>query len=250
MTIIFLIAALLCFGYYIYIAAYAGFSSSFISFWLAAGICFFLLGLFWFLGKKYDIFAYIPKLLKLIVMLCVAICLCIFLAVEGFILTKMNSQPEGKTEYLIVLGAQVRGERVTKSLAKRLDAAIEYMNENPDTKVIVSGAQGTGEDISEAEAMRRYLVARSIDESLIIMEEKSTSTKENLKYSYELIQDKSAKIAVVTNNFHVYRALKLAKKQGIDNVQGLAASADNRLLVNYMVREFFAVLKEKVAGNI
>lgn len=250
MSIIFGVLAFLCFGYYVIIASYAGFSSSFIGFWLTAGICFLVLAILWILGKKYGVFEMIPRVLKIIVLCFAIVCIGFFGIVEGLILSKVSSEPKQSADYLIVLGAQVRGERVTKSLAKRLDTAIEYMKDNPDTKVIVSGAQGTGEDISEAEAMRRYLMARGIDESFIIMEENSTSTKENLEYSYKLVGDKSAHIAVVTNNFHVYRAVSLAEKLGIKNVEGLAAPSDKRLFINYMVREFFAVVKEKAVGNL
>ena len=69
------------------------------------------------------------------------------------------------------------------TLARRLDAALAYLEENPKAYVVVSGGQGAGEDISEAEAMRRYLAARGIEESRILMEDKSMSTLENFLFS-------------------------------------------------------------------
>lgn len=250
MSIIFGVFAIVCLGYYIFAASYAGIHSSFLSFWLMAAIGFLILMIFWYFAKKYSLFVYIPKLIKILVPVLLIIGVVLFLFVEGLIISKMNAKPSESVDYIIVLGAQVRGERVTKSLAKRLDAAIAYVNDNPETIILVSGGQGTGEDITEAEAMKRYLLDKNIKETLIIKEENSTSTKENLIFSKQLIQEDSASIAIVTNNFHVYRAVALAKQLGIDNVQGLAAPADNRLLLNYMMREFFAVVKEKSLGNI
>lgn len=163
---------------------------------------------------------------------------------ECMIISKMNSKAADDADYIVVLGAQVRGERITKSLAKRLDAAYDYLIENEDTKVICTGGQGTGEDISEAFAEKRYLMEKGIAEDRIIMEDKSTSTYENLKFTLEIIGDKDAKIAIVTNNFHVYRAVLLGKYVGFKNVDGIAGDSDNRLLLNYMVREGLALFKE------
>lgn len=250
MSIIFVILAFLCLGYYVYTVSYAGVSSSFLGFWLITAICLIVIAILWNYAKKTTLFVYIPGFVKIAAIFFVLICLTIFAVVEGLIISKMNSRPDANIDYLIVLGAQVRGERVTKSLAKRLDKAIEFLQDNPDTKVIVSGGQGEGEDLTEAEAMKRYLVAHGINEELVIKEEKSTSTKENLVFSYDMVEDKEKKLAIVTNNFHVYRALKLADKLGLENVEGLAAPSDNRLLVNYMVREFFALSKAKISGSL
>ena len=138
---------------------------------------------------------------------------------ECMIISKMNSKAADDADYIVVLGAQVRGERITKSLAKRLDAAYDYLIENEDTKVICTGGQGTGEDISEAFAEKRYLMEKGIAEDRI-------------------------KIAIVTNNFQVYRAVLLGKYVGFKNVDGIAGDSDNRLLLNYMVREGLALFKE------
>lgn len=243
MSIIFGVLALLCFIYYVFAVSYAGFASSFLSFWLFCTIVFLLIA---FAFK----FIHPPKIIKVVTLIIFFIGVTIFAIVEGFIISEMNSEPDTKVDYLIVLGAQVRGEKVTKSLAKRLDQAIIYLNDNKDTKVIVSGGQGVGEDITEAAAMKRYLLAQNIEEERIILEDRSTSTNENLKFSYSLIENKTSKIGIVTNNFHVYRAVNIAEKIGIKNVEGLAAPSDNRLLLNYMFREFFAVVKAKCNGSI
>lgn len=234
--------SIFCIIYYIFAGSYAGFNSTFLNFWIIAAIIFAVLSLIFYFKT--------PKIIRLIIFVSIMFSFIFFLIVESLIYSYMTKEAEESASYIIVLGAQIRGERVTKSLAKRLDEAVGYLDENPNCMVIVSGGQGQGENITEAEAMKRYLINKNIDKSRIIKEDKSTSTKENLIFSYEMIEDKEKSIGVVTNNFHVYRAVKLAKKIGIKNVSGLAADADNKLLLNYMVREFFAIIKEKIAGNI
>lgn len=248
--IICFIMAVFCFGYYAYAATYAGFRSAFLFFWLLAGIAFLLIALLFKLNEKQNIFMRIPKFVRVAAVLLMVLGAGVFCIAEALIITRLQAEPKENVDYLIVLGAQVKGTRVSKSLAKRLDEAADYLAKNENTKVIVSGGQGVGEDITEAEAMSRYLLDKGIDSSRIIKEEESTSTKENLVFSYEKIAEKGSSIAIVSNNFHIYRAEKLAKKIGIQEPQGLAAPTDSHLFLNYMVREGLALIKEKLQGNI
>lgn len=237
-------------AYYIVAASYAGTGSSFLFFWLAAFAGFLILAVLFYISGKRGWSEHIPKALKIIAVALVSIGVLVFAILEGMIISRINSVPEKDVDYLVVLGAQVRGAKVTKSLAGRLDAAFEYASGHDDVIVIVSGGQGTGEDISEAEAMKRYLMDAGLSSERIIMEDKSTTTKENLVFSRDKMDNPDAVAGVVTNNFHVYRAMKLAEKSGYKNVQGLAGRSDKILLVNYMVREAFALLKEYMVGNI
>lgn len=241
---LFTIMAFLCLGYYIFAASYAGVSSAFLTFWLIAAIGFTILTIICVLHKKKSILLIIPKWLRIAICIIIIVGIAVFATMECMIISKMNSKADAGADYIVVLGAQVRGERITKSLAKRLDAAYDYLIENENTNVICTGGQGTGEDISEAYAEKRYLMEKGIAEDRIIMEDKSTSTYENLKFTLEIIGDKDAKIAIVTNNFHVYRAVLLGKYVGFKNVEGIAGDSDNRLLLNYMVREGLALFKE------
>lgn len=250
MGILFGILSVVCLVYYIIAASYAGTGSSFLNFWLAAFIGFFLMAVFFYFAGKRDLLQHIPKAVKAAAVIIFAVGVLLFAVLEGMIISKINAQPDGNVEYLVVLGAQVRGTKVTKSLARRLDAAYKYAKEHEDVLVIVSGGQGKGEDLSEAEAMKKYLVKLGLSEGRIIMEDKSTTTKENLIFSYEKIGNPDAKVAVVTNNFHVYRAMKLARKLNYKDVQGLAGRSDEVLFINYMAREAFAILKEYLVGNI
>ena len=162
--------------------------------------------------------------------------------------------PERDADYVIVLGAQVRGTRITKSLRYRLDIALEYLEENPSAKVIVSGGQGSGEDISEAAAMKGYLIERGLEAERILLEDRSVNTAENIRFSKELIEadggSEEASVVIATNSFHVFRALRIAAKQGLTQVSGLSARNDQILMASYYVRECLAIIKDFLWGNI
>ena len=147
---------------------------------------------------------------------------------------------------VIVLGCGIRGERVSVGLAKRLNKAAEYHKKNPDAVIIVSGGQGPQEDITEALAMKRYLVDKGIDESKIIMEEKSTSTITNFRYSREIMEREGlslSSVVFVTNAYHVYRAASYAKDEGFLEVNHLGTDIIwYTIPMNYM-REMLAVMK-------
>lgn len=251
MTIIFGILAGICFGYYLIMVSYAGVHTAFASVWLAGTVCFTILAILpRALARRGIKF---PVWLKSAAVAVFCLLLLLFLAVEGCIVSGMISKPKENLDYVIVLGAQVRGTTITKSLRRRLEKACEYLNENPDTVVVVSGGQGKGEDLSEAQCMKDYLIEYGISEDRILMEDKSVNTAENIEFSMEKIKEHSKKespqVGVVTNNFHVYRAVAVAEKSGYQ-VSGIAAKSDKILFVNYMIREFFAVVKYKCSGTI
>ena len=152
---------------------------------------------------------------------------------------------------LIVLGAAVQGDRVSSILAARLNEAADYAGENPDAVIIVSGGQGPQENLTEAAAMETYLIAKDISQERIIKEEQATSTFENFKYSKEILDSKLGDeytCAYVTNEFHCYRAGKIAEQAGID-ANGVSVKTEWwKLPVNYM-RESLAVVKLWVMGR-
>ncbi len=149
-------------------------------------------------------------------------------------------------ETVIVLGCGIRGERVSVGLAKRLNKAAEYHEKNPDAMIIVSGGQGPQEDIPEALAMKRYLVEKGISEDKIIMEDKSTSTITNFRYSREIMEEKGlslSSVVFVTNGYHVYRASSYAKDEGFIEISHLGTDIIwYTVPMNYM-REMLAVVK-------
>lgn len=199
------------------------------------------LGVFW---KKFC--ALVKRLWKRIwgkIALCVvgamaafAAGICVFFTVN---MISCSEKPLEKTEAVIILGCQVRGEEPSLMLKNRLDAALEVLRENPEAVCIASGGQGGGENISEAECMRRYLIENGIEDKRIFTEDKSTSTEENLAFSREILENLgiSDNIMIITSEFHQYRASIYAKKNGL---QTGAHSAKTPVwnLLNYWVREW------------
>ncbi|MDE6434901.1 MAG: YdcF family protein [Lachnospiraceae bacterium] len=159
-------------------------------------------------------------------------------------------EPEKEPDYLIVLGAQVRKTTPSLVLQYRIDKAAEYMLKHPDVIAIVSGGQGADEGISEALAMQDGLIAKGIEKERILMEDQSTSTKENLEFSKQYIDVEQNQVLVVTTDFHVLRAVGIAKKAGYQKVEGLAAKSVWYLIPSNYVREFMAVVKDKIVGNM
>lgn len=169
----------------------------------------------------------------------------VFLAVYG-----NTSSVTYEEDALIVLGAGIRGEAVSVTLANRLDAAAEYAAQNQNALIVVSGGQGPQEAISEALAMERYLIASGVEPERIIKEDASTSTYENFLYSKEIL-DKTLKhpykTAYVTNTFHLYRAGLAARAAGLDAAGCSARLEWYGVPVNYL-REVLAVLKTWILG--
>lgn len=180
--------------------------------------------------------------------LCASIALVIVL--EGFVLAGMNAAPPDGLDYLIVLGAKVNGDQPSLALEHRIAAAAEYLQANPGTVAIASGGRGSDEGISEAQCIRDGLVAAGIDEGRILMEDQSRRTSQNLKFSRDLIGDPETRVGLVTNNFHVFRATRLAQKAGYARVYGLAAPYGGLTLPHYMVREAACTVADFFLGNL
>ena len=131
----------------------------------------------------------------------------------------------------------------------QFNRSLQIVVENPDTIVIVSGGKGYNEPCTEAQGMFDYLVRRGIPAERILQEDKSTNTHQNLKFSSSLMESKSCSVGIVTNNFHIFRSIGLARKQGFTNVCGISAPSNSFFQPNNMLREFFGVMKDWMAGN-
>ena len=152
-----------------------------------------------------------------------------------------------KLDYVVVLGAGLIGERVTPLLASRIRTGIKIYSKHPGSKLIMSGGQGADEIVSEAFAMKNYALEQGVSEEDIIMEDKSTNTEENIKFSKRLMKDANSRFALVTNYYHVYRALVLAKTLGFRCI-GYGAPTKFYFTLNAFIREFigYLYLKRKV----
>ena len=169
----------------------------------------------------------------------------LFVAVlSGIILSDVRGDVDAPCDYVIVLGAGIRGETPSRTLADRLERTLEYMNKNPDCVAIVSGGQGEDEDITEALAMERYLISHGVQKDRIIKEEKSRNTHENMIYSREIIEELGGgKVAVISSDYHIYRARSLAENTGMTPVMLSARTELPILFTNCLLREAFALVK-------
>ena len=242
MYTIWLVLALICMGYYIVCATYAGVGSSFIFIWLLGAVFFGLVFAVRVLEIKGII--HVAKVLRICFIVIMATGASLFIFIEALIIKGMMAKPKDNCDYIIVLGCQIRGDHITRSLKNRLDVAVSYAIDNSDTTIIVSGGRGKGENTTEAFAM-----SKGIDGSRIIQEDKSTDTSENMKYSVQYIENKDSLVGIATNNFHIARSRLLARHAGLNNTCGMPAESDHVLFINYMVREAIGIVKDFVFGN-
>lgn len=224
------------------------------------GLC---IGLFVIYGRTFEValisslsFLYIllskinyrkHKLFRNVLLTGTAVGLILFIVIESLIISEMSSDDRAQTpvDYVIVLGTGLKGSELSATLKDRLDASLPYIHVNPQIPVIVSGGQGPGEDIPEAVAMERYLVRNGISKEQIIVERRSTTTKENLLFSQALLQEKGAlrtKIMIVTSDFHMYRSKLLAERIGFEPY-GISSDSPAHLKPTNMIREFLAMVK-------
>ena len=286
---VFTAAAVLCLVYYGVIVLYAGFGTSFAVLWLLIG------GFFGATAAGIHFYQKYPERVPLwlpvsFVTLC-ASGLMIVLVTQILIFGRIPAAAEPSLDYVIVLGAKVKPDgSLSKTLKLRLDQALEYMKENPETMLVLSGAKGDAEPCSEADAMETYLLGQGADPDHLLKEEQSFSTVENLAYSRVMIekqenlleQERKAeadrllraqgeiegvpetgapanntpvlarqpRVGIITSNFHLCRAAMIAKKQDYGTVYGIASEADKVLLVHFSLRDGIALLKDRLMGNL
>ena len=235
--------------YSIIIAAYSGIRTSFLWFWPFLGICCFAYAQFLRLAALHaqeKNRRFLPPLLTALFWFAF---LCLFLT-ECFLLHASEKEPAQDASHLIILGAQVRGDTPSLSLQARIDTAAEFLLAHPEVTAICSGGQGTGENKSEAAAIRDGLLSAGISADRILLEEASTNTVENLRFCQPLLPSPDTPAMIVTNDFHCLRAGLIAKKCGYANSSTLAARQFLLTTPHYFVREFFALLKDFLAGNL
>ena len=210
-----ILCSLFCFGYcFLVFSIRTG--THFYLVWAAGGLFFIALTLF----LHFDIWHKLPPALQKISACAFILCLLLFVVVEGCIISGFRAKGEKNLDYIIVLGAKVRQDGPSAVLKFRLDEAYDY------------------------------LTGRGIAPERIIMEDKATDTSENIAFSSEFLDMENDSVGIVTNNFHVFRGVHLAKHQGIRNVCGISANSDIFFLLNNMIREFAGVMKDLIYGNL
>lgn len=197
------------------------------------------------------VFRFCKKTVKIAVSVIAGLCAAALLVIEIPIVKATVDKPDPGADYIIVLGAAVYGVEPSITLQHRLEGAARYLDENPEAKAVASGGQGAGEDISEAECMRRYLTEHGIAPERIFIEDQSTSTKENLAFSKAVIKTDGgdvSNVAVVSSGYHLYRAKKMASMLGM-HATGVAGSDGYPIYMFGMyLREAAAVLKLWIFG--
>jgi len=243
-----ILLGIVCILYFAGYCIWAGIQNMFTFVWAVLGIFFILFGV---MHKHF--LAGVPPWLRRIEQVflgIVLICAVGFSVLLGFLISEGKKAPAKNADYLVVLGAHVYGEKMSTNLQYRVEAAGKYLKSNPETKVVLSGGQGLGEDISEAEAMRRYLEANGIAAGRILLEDTSVNTEENISNSAKLIGDMEKTVVLVSNDFHIFRAKRIARKQGFRNVEGLGARTVIYTVPNSYAREVAAVIKYRICGQI
>lgn len=241
-----LIIGIIFIVYFLCIEFFTGHGTNFYFIWLIMGV---VLLVFSFTCRMGWI-EQLPIWMRRGALICCAIGLFCFAFVEALIISGFNAKGVADLDYIIVLGAQLKPSGPSKVLKMRLDKAYDYLIENPDTKVIVSGGQGSNEPDTEAQGMFEYLLGLGIEESRIIKEDKSSNTIQNILYSSNFLNAETDSVGIVSNNFHIFRATRIAKANGYKKVYGIAAPSYIFLQPNNMFREFFGVVKDFMFGNM
>ena len=235
-------------AYYLALGIFVRFGQSLQYLWLLGGGLCIARYLYWRQVEKSGRYPAHRKLLRALRLLfCLA--LAFFLTVEGVILCGGMMEAEQGLDYIVVLGARVNGREPSGSLRNRIQVGVEYLRDNPQTIAVLSGGQGSDEEISEARCMYENMLAAGIDPARLILEEQSTDTAANLRNSRALIPE-GASVGLVTNNFHIFRALALARNQGWEDVHGVPVATTLFSLPHYLMREFVGVVYETVRGNL
>jgi uncharacterized SAM-binding protein YcdF (DUF218 family) len=217
---------------------------TFAEFYLALGLLLITLGIYQRKNKK-DYILIKPSKIKTVIKICFSIGLVSVVIIESLIIQSAIIKNKQKSDYLIILGAGLRGDIPSMALSQRLFTSLEYIKINPTVKIVVSGGRGPGESITEAEAMKYFLIKHGVNKDQIIKEEQSVNTFENMKFTAEILRKTDKKenieVTIITNNFHVLRAKFLAQRQGL-KAYGYPAPLHPMLVPTCFAREYLAVI--------
>lgn len=190
---------------------------------------------------------YIYNFIETSVYLIVTYLECILIATIIIAIKSVKKKIKNNKDYIIILGCKIKRDgSLTPLLKGRVDRAIEFRNEQlkstgKDLIFVPSGGKGNDEIISEAEAMKNYLLEQGIKEKNILVENKSKNTYENIKFSNKLINDKKSNIGFSTTNYHVMRVGLIATEQGL-KLDGIGSKTKLYFWINAFIREFIGTL--------
>lgn len=246
MNNLFLAAGVLCVAYYLACGFGVRFGQSMLWVWLVLGLLFLARYALVRVSVARGVPLPYPAWLICSVRVGCAALLAVFLVVEGVILAGSGGNCPANVDYLLILGAKTG----SVTIEGRTAVAAEYLKNNPETIAIATGGKGTDEQLSEGAYIRKRLIELGIDESRILLEDRSSSTVENMRFARALIAEEDASIGIVSNDYHVFRAKGLARKVFSGEIYGLPMRSKPLTFPHYMMREFFAVAADALAGNM
>jgi len=229
----------------LFLSLIPGFRFSIVLCLAAAGLCV----LFYFLLRSDSPFTH-----NLRIVLCAVLSVGILVAAVtfGFILRAAHPGTLPACRYVIVLGAGVNGTEPSLTLRERIDATYDYLSKNPEAVAILSGGQGEHEQITEASCMYLELTEMGVRSNRLILEERSTSTIENLRFSLDAVEAETGfrpnRIGIISSEYHLFRATQFAKELDLEAVGIPAKTTWFPLRLNYYLREIVAVWKYLILG--
>ena len=235
--------------WYVFTFLMAGYSFS-------ALVCVCLIGILLFYNICYMSRKRFPKTTKVVkglftFLLCIGL---LVVSVTEVLIIRASLGDKAETcEYMVVLGAKVRQDGPSVSLMDRIKAAADYMEAHPEVIAIVSGGQGSDEPMTEARCMYENLVKLGVDPSRIWLEDQATSTWENLRFTLDLIEEKTGqrptKIGLLSSEYHLFRAKLFAKECGVEAVGIPAHTSRISQMVNHFMREVAGVWHYIILGG-
>lgn len=203
--------------------------------------------LFEYVYKKHLLHIF-PKGIQRFLLMMFVVGISFFCVVESYIIYIGQQVTTTQSTTVLILGAQLNGKEISRSLRHRLDSALQFYERYPNATFIVSGGQGPNEAISEAQAMRDYLVKQGMNPKQILLEATSRNTQENIQNTYALYAkdylNNEKGLTVITNDFHMARTRFIAKQNGITNISAFPAKTDMDLVPVFYFREFFGFCKD------
>ena len=203
------------------------------------------------IGVRFPVFARVTTRIFTVVLI---VGLLVVGITEGIIIHASFGSPKESVDYIVVLGAKVNPNGPSVSLWDRIHGAGKYLREHPHVTAILSGGQGSDEPMTEAECMYRELVKLGIEPERLWIEDRATSTWENINFTLDLIEQNTgtrpARLGVLSSEYHLFRASLFAKKCGVDEFVGIPART-SRLsqMINHFMREVAGVWHYIILGG-
>lgn len=264
-TTFFLLAGI-CIAYLMVILGYSGIGTSYWGIWLFFALLFIVMGVFTRQGNRER--DGMPRALPTFIFTSFGFGAAVFALILGLVVGETYKTPDTIPDYCIVMGARVYSDGISKTLMYRLDKAVELFKEDKDTIFVVAGGQEKGDAVPEALAMYNYLVMKGVPGSDMIIQAGSTSTADIISTALRQIvadsdrrkipkgpgdkvwaEDYVPSIGIITSDYHLLRAVRVAEKQGVEKPVPIGAESDDILFVHQCVRESLAFVKDYLLGN-